>query len=106
MVVAARAGLHARQSIRYVTGDYIVGAVGLVGSVIIVVVDIIVVDVYIQGMATKHSADRNTKWNASDIGDQRGRTAVVTGANSGLGIATVDAFAGPAPMSSSPVPGP
>jgi NAD(P)-dependent dehydrogenase (short-subunit alcohol dehydrogenase family) len=93
MVVAARAGLHARQSIRYVTGDYIVGAVSFVGIVIIVVVDIIVVGVYIQGMATKHSADQNSKWNAGDIGDQRGRTAVVTGANSGLGIATVDALA-------------
>ncbi|MET7977511.1 oxidoreductase [Streptomyces mirabilis] len=44
-------------------------------------------------MATKHSADQNSKWNAGDIGDQRGRTAVVTGANSGLGIATVDALA-------------
>ncbi|MCX5558143.1 oxidoreductase [Streptomyces sp. NBC_00038] len=38
-------------------------------------------------MATKQ------KWNASDIVDQTGRTAVVTGANSGLGIATVDALA-------------
>ena len=34
------------------------------------------------------------KWNASDIPDQTGRTAVVTGANSGLGIATVEALAG------------
>ena len=34
------------------------------------------------------------KWNASDISDQTGRTAVVTGANSGLGIATVEALAG------------
>ncbi|MFD8778458.1 oxidoreductase [Streptomyces sp. NPDC059916] len=33
------------------------------------------------------------KWNVSDIPDQSGRTAVVTGANSGLGIATVDALA-------------
>ncbi|KOG50461.1 oxidoreductase [Streptomyces decoyicus] len=33
------------------------------------------------------------KWNATDIPDQTGRTAVVTGANSGLGIATVDALA-------------
>lgn len=32
-------------------------------------------------------------WNATDIPDQTGRTAVVTGANSGLGIATVDALA-------------
>ncbi|MFJ4831381.1 oxidoreductase [Streptomyces sp. NPDC088747] len=38
-------------------------------------------------MATKQ------KWNASDLVDQSGRTAVVTGANSGLGIATVDALA-------------
>lgn len=38
-------------------------------------------------MATKQT------WNASDIVDQTGRTAVVTGANSGLGIATVDALA-------------
>jgi NAD(P)-dependent dehydrogenase (short-subunit alcohol dehydrogenase family) len=38
-------------------------------------------------MATKHT------WNASDITDQSGRIAVVTGANSGLGIATVDALA-------------
>ncbi|MFJ1606446.1 oxidoreductase [Streptomyces sp. NPDC088253] len=44
-------------------------------------------------MATKHSADQNSKWNEGGIGDQRGRTAVVTGANSGLGIATVDALA-------------
>jgi NAD(P)-dependent dehydrogenase (short-subunit alcohol dehydrogenase family) len=35
----------------------------------------------------------NRKWNASDIPDQTGRTAVVTGANSGLGIATVEALA-------------
>ncbi|MFG2727830.1 oxidoreductase [Streptomyces canus] len=34
-----------------------------------------------------------TKWNITDIPDQTGRTAVVTGANSGLGIATVDALA-------------
>ncbi|MGX5181309.1 oxidoreductase [Streptomyces avermitilis] len=32
-------------------------------------------------------------WNAGDIPDQTGRTAVVTGANSGLGIATVEALA-------------
>ena len=29
-----------------------------------------------------------TKWSAADIPDQRGRTAVVTGANSGLGLVT------------------
>ncbi|MGX1854859.1 oxidoreductase [Streptomyces sp. NPDC055299] len=33
------------------------------------------------------------KWNATDLPDQSGRTAVVTGANSGLGLATVDALA-------------
>ncbi|MEU9285077.1 oxidoreductase [Streptomyces sp. NPDC048275] len=46
-------------------------------------------------MATKDSAvEKNKKkWNVGDIGDQTGRTAVVTGANSGLGIATVDALA-------------
>ncbi|MFH0176981.1 oxidoreductase [Streptomyces cacaoi] len=32
-------------------------------------------------------------WNTTDIPDQTGRTAVVTGANSGLGLATVDALA-------------
>lgn len=32
-------------------------------------------------------------WNATHLPDQTGRTAVVTGANSGLGIATVDALA-------------
>ncbi|GAA3716601.1 oxidoreductase [Nonomuraea antimicrobica] len=33
------------------------------------------------------------KWTITDIPDQNGRTAVVTGANSGLGIATVEALA-------------
>ncbi|MGW2391803.1 oxidoreductase [Streptomyces lydicamycinicus] len=33
------------------------------------------------------------KWNTTDIPDQTGRTAIVTGANSGLGIATVEALA-------------
>jgi len=33
-------------------------------------------------------------WNIADIPDQTGRTAVVTGANSGLGLATVKALAG------------
>ncbi|MEU1269761.1 oxidoreductase [Streptomyces sp. NPDC005799] len=36
----------------------------------------------------------SSKWNVIDIPDQTGRTAVVTGANSGLGIATVEALAG------------
>jgi NAD(P)-dependent dehydrogenase (short-subunit alcohol dehydrogenase family) len=33
------------------------------------------------------AADRG-RWTAADIPDQRGRVAVVTGANSGLGLAT------------------
>ncbi|MGW0591257.1 oxidoreductase [Streptosporangium sp. NPDC002607] len=33
------------------------------------------------------------KWTITDIPDQNGRTAVVTGANSGIGIATVEALA-------------
>jgi len=37
---------------------------------------------------------RTSKWNITHIPDQTGRTAVVTGANSGLGIATVEALAG------------
>ncbi|MEE1758567.1 hypothetical protein PUT24_38925 [Streptomyces sp. SP17KL33] len=32
-------------------------------------------------------------WNTTDIPDQTGRTAVVTGANSGLGLAAVHALA-------------
>ncbi|MGW3141018.1 oxidoreductase [Streptomyces sp. NPDC001139] len=39
-------------------------------------------------------ATRSSKWNVNYIPDQTGRTAVVTGANSGLGIATVEALAG------------
>ncbi|KAB2339962.1 oxidoreductase [Actinomadura rudentiformis] len=39
-------------------------------------------------------AQSSSKWNTTDIPDQSGRTAVVTGANSGLGIATVEALAG------------
>ncbi|MET8248083.1 oxidoreductase [Streptomyces sp. NPDC005202] len=35
-----------------------------------------------------------SKWNVTDMPDQTGRTVVVTGANSGLGIATVEALAG------------
>ncbi|WP_435225797.1 oxidoreductase [Streptomyces sp. Tue6028] len=34
-----------------------------------------------------------SKWSVGDIPDQSGRTAVVTGANSGLGIATVESLA-------------
>lgn len=34
-----------------------------------------------------------TKWTASDIPDQTGRTAVVTGANTGLGLETAAALA-------------
>ncbi|MFC3577938.1 oxidoreductase [Streptomyces yaanensis] len=33
------------------------------------------------------------KWNTTDITDQSGRTAVVTGANSGIGLVTADALA-------------
>ncbi|MGP8303006.1 oxidoreductase [Streptomyces inhibens] len=36
---------------------------------------------------------KTPRWNATDLPDQTGRTAVVTGANSGLGIATADALA-------------
>lgn len=36
---------------------------------------------------------KTQSWNTTDIPDQTGRTAVVTGANSGLGIATVKALA-------------
>ena len=34
-----------------------------------------------------------TRWTAADIPDQTGRTAVVTGANSGLGLRTAEALA-------------
>ncbi|RKN10893.1 oxidoreductase [Streptomyces radicis] len=37
--------------------------------------------------------EKTPRWNAGDIPDLTGRTAVVTGANSGLGIATVEALA-------------
>lgn len=36
----------------------------------------------------------STKWTAADIPDQSGRTALVTGANSGLGLQTAKALAG------------
>ena len=35
-----------------------------------------------------------SKWTAADIPDQSGRTAIVTGANSGLGYDTAAALAG------------
>ncbi|MEV6588721.1 oxidoreductase [Streptomyces acidicola] len=38
-------------------------------------------------------ASKTTPWNVSHLPDLAGRTAVVTGANSGLGLATVDALA-------------
>ena len=34
------------------------------------------------------------KWTTADIPDQSGRTALVTGANSGLGLQTAKALAG------------
>ncbi|MFF3512311.1 oxidoreductase [Streptomyces sp. NPDC002573] len=43
-------------------------------------------------MSTTQSK-KQTKWNAGDIADQSGRTVVVTGANSGIGLAAVDALA-------------
>jgi len=44
-------------------------------------------------MATNEKQQNKRKWDSGSLGDQTGRTAVVTGANSGLGIATVDALA-------------
>ncbi|MFF7471202.1 oxidoreductase [Streptomyces sp. NPDC008092] len=38
-------------------------------------------------------AEKNRKWNASDLPGLSGRTAVVTGANSGLGLTAADALA-------------
>ncbi|MEU2427389.1 oxidoreductase [Streptomyces sp. NPDC007851] len=38
-------------------------------------------------------AEKKDKWNVTDLPDLTGRTAVVTGANSGLGLATTDALA-------------
>ncbi|MFJ8489901.1 oxidoreductase [Streptomyces sp. NPDC094038] len=38
-------------------------------------------------------AEKNRKWNASDLPGLAGRTAVVTGANSGLGLTAADALA-------------
>lgn len=39
-------------------------------------------------------ATNTQPWNAPDMPDRTGRTAVVTGANSGVGLATVEALAG------------
>src|SRR3954454_11216999 len=36
---------------------------------------------------------RMTKWNAADIPDQKGRTVLITGANSGLGLRSAEALA-------------
>ncbi|MGW1005346.1 oxidoreductase [Streptomyces sp. NPDC002520] len=44
-------------------------------------------------MADTSGARRARKWNATDLPDLTGRTAVVTGANSGLGLATAEALA-------------
>ncbi len=60
----------------------------IVGSDTIVVIDTIVGDAYIEVMP-----QTSRKWNISDIPDQSGRTAVVTGANSGIGLAAADALA-------------
>lgn len=43
-----------------------------------------------------------TKWTTADIPDQTGRTAVITGANTGLGLETAKALATKALASSSP----
>jgi len=40
------------------------------------------------------AADENEKWNASHLPDLTGRTAVVTGANSGIGLTAATALAG------------
>ncbi|MFI9806701.1 oxidoreductase [Streptomyces sp. NPDC052301] len=44
-------------------------------------------------MADTTEARRARKWNATRLPDQTGRTAVITGANSGLGLATAQALA-------------
>jgi len=86
--------VHGRKCNGHVCGAYIVDADTIVGSVSIVVIDSIVGDAYIRVMATETSKTAPSEWGISDIPDQSGRTAVVTGANSGLGIATVEALAG------------
>ncbi|MFF8772188.1 oxidoreductase [Kitasatospora sp. NPDC015120] len=45
-------------------------------------------------MAQNTHSTNSTTWTAADIPDQSGRVAVVTGANSGIGLATVRALAG------------
>jgi NAD(P)-dependent dehydrogenase (short-subunit alcohol dehydrogenase family) len=57
-------------------------------SDIIVGIAIIVGDVYIGVMAT----DQSKRWNATRLPDLTGRTAVVTGANSGIGLTAADAL--------------
>jgi NAD(P)-dependent dehydrogenase (short-subunit alcohol dehydrogenase family) len=54
---------------------------------------IIVVDVYIGGMAADKNQKNREHWNATLIPDLTGRTAVVTGANSGIGLTAADALA-------------
>jgi threonine dehydrogenase-like Zn-dependent dehydrogenase len=58
-----------------------------VADVIIVGIDSIVDVAYIEVMAEKNA------WNATRLPDLAGRTAVVTGANSGIGFAAADALA-------------
>lgn len=63
----------------------------IVVTVTIVGVDSIVAAAYIEVMAT----DKNTsKWNATHLPDLTGRTAVITGANSGIGRTAAVALAG------------
>ncbi len=57
----------------------------------IVIVANIVIAAYIGLMAKDMKTTQ--PWNTTDIPDQTGRTAVVTGANSGLGLATAEALA-------------
>lgn len=49
-------------------------------------------DAYIQGMAEKMSKQTH-KWNVTHLPDLTGRTVVVTGANSGIGLTAADALA-------------